>query len=188
MQKMLHGERDSVKGQYWEQGFLGRFLVYLMDRIIQASITSFNLSMQEQSKLRQKSAQQSQSDPSQSAISSIKNASAFYEDTKNAIGAASQNFSVQNQEKIEKLKRVRMLKSLLADCRQVKLEYKRLKQFVEEETTPPAEAQEAQSDLIARVRALLEKKDLRLLAESCTDLARLTCLDLKNKTFAQDRH
>lgn len=34
VQKMLHGERDAVKDQYWQQGFLGRFLVYLMDRII----------------------------------------------------------------------------------------------------------------------------------------------------------
>ena len=63
-----------------------------------------------------------------------------------------------------------MLKSVLSDCRQVKLELKRLSQFVTEGEQSPEEVANAQSDLIIRVRAILEKKDLRLLAASCTDL------------------
>ena len=31
---MLLSERDAVYDSYWKQGFLGRFLVYLLDRII----------------------------------------------------------------------------------------------------------------------------------------------------------
>lgn len=63
-----------------------------------------------------------------------------------------------------------------------------MKTFVEEPNSCTAEeAQALQSDLINRVRAFLERKDLRMLAESCSDIKKLTCLDLKNRTFAQDR-
>ena len=45
MELKLNQERDAVRDQYWQQGFLGRFLVYLIDRIIQASLTTAQMSV-----------------------------------------------------------------------------------------------------------------------------------------------
>ena len=39
----LFEERQFIFEKYVEQGYLGRFLMYLIDKIIQASITSFKL-------------------------------------------------------------------------------------------------------------------------------------------------
>jgi len=45
--------------------------------------------------------------------------------------------------------------------------------------------QETSSDLIARVKAILEMKDLRMLADKCKDLKSLTHINLK--VIEQDR-
>ena len=34
LRRMLVSERDAMRDKYWQQGYLGRFFVYLMDRII----------------------------------------------------------------------------------------------------------------------------------------------------------
>jgi len=34
MAAKLYNHRDGVRDQYWQQGYLGRFVVYLIDRII----------------------------------------------------------------------------------------------------------------------------------------------------------
>ena len=37
----LFREREFVCDKYMQQGYLGRFLMYLIDKIVQASLTSF---------------------------------------------------------------------------------------------------------------------------------------------------
>ena len=37
----LFREREFVFDKYVQQGYLGRFLLYLIDKIVQASVTSF---------------------------------------------------------------------------------------------------------------------------------------------------
>ena len=49
------------------------------------------------------------------------------------------------------------------------------------------EAAKAQGDLISRVKIILDKKDLRLLAASCTSLDKLISIDLKGKSLVKDR-
>jgi len=63
-----------------------------------------------------------------------------------------------------------MLKSVLSDLRQLKLELQRLDDFVTNKSGETPEGAEAHSDLIERVKALLELKDLRELAETCQPL------------------
>ena len=52
-----------------------------------------------------------------------------------------------------------MLKSVLNDCRQIKNELKVLQEFVDNYSSN--QVREIESDLINRVKAILEKKDLR---------------------------
>ena len=40
--------------------------------------------------------------------------------------------------------------------------------------------------MITRVKSILDKKDLRLLAASCTPLEKLISIDLKGKSFVKD--
>ena len=47
LSRMLEDERDAVKDRYWKQGFLGRFLVYLKDRIIHASTFAHEVAIME---------------------------------------------------------------------------------------------------------------------------------------------
>ena len=44
----LFREREYVFDKYVQQGYLGRFLLYLIDKIVQASVTSFKLLREEQ--------------------------------------------------------------------------------------------------------------------------------------------
>ena len=43
----LFKEREYVFSKYVQQGYLGRFLLYLIDKIVQASVTSFKLLREE---------------------------------------------------------------------------------------------------------------------------------------------
>lgn len=47
MASKLYDHRDGVREQYWQQGYLGRFVVYLIDRIIQASLTSAKIAAED---------------------------------------------------------------------------------------------------------------------------------------------
>ena len=52
-----------------------------------------------------------------------------------------------------------MLKNVLNDCRQIKNELKALQEYVDKYSAN--QVREIESDLINRVKAILEKKDLR---------------------------
>ena len=64
-------------------------------------------------------------------------------------------------QKIEKLKQITMLRAVASDCRQVKQEYRHLKEYLESRGAADGDdgkdPEEVQSDLVKRVIAVLER-------------------------------
>ena len=64
-----------------------------------------------------------------------------------------------------------MLKSVLTDCRQIKNELKALQEYIDNYSAD--QVRDIGSDLINRVKAILEKKDLRHLSNTCSGIDKL---------------
>jgi len=92
-------ERNNVFGHYWEQGFLGRALIFLIDSMIQACLVSFELMKQraETSDVRFQNPKDSTSD-----------------------------LVLFDLVEIERAKQIKVIKALLTDCKQIRRELEAL--------------------------------------------------------------
>jgi len=110
LQDELLLERKVFVLCYYDQGFLGRMLVYCIDKLIQGCTASFELMKQERQLLL---TSQSQSITESSNDSNTMRKSSIVPET---IGAAAvTKIAVHDLNKIEQIKRVRMLRSVLQD-------------------------------------------------------------------------
>lgn len=103
-----------------------------------------------------------------------------------------QELVVRDQERIQRMKQVRMLRSVLSDCQQIKQELKTLldKLTIDDDrrTSQSEQLQLSEySDLLKRVRELLCRQDLSKLAASNKSLKELVEIQISSKPFAKER-
>lgn len=114
-------ERTAVFQSYWEEGFIGRVLLYLIDKLIQASFTSFESLEQKLGGESQASGRTSVQPSSQHRLSVASGhpgrsslASPGAAGAGNT-GPSTQQLAVHDFERIEMQKRIKLLKSALSD-------------------------------------------------------------------------
>ena len=110
-------EREQVHNHYWKQGLLGRFFLFLFDKLIDSLKISFEMAKYdyERRRVTQSSVSASQSDQSQDPEQR----------------PSKPAFVVHDLERIELLTRIRAIRSLTYDCKQIRKQLQGLLEALE---------------------------------------------------------
>lgn len=119
LQDAILNERNQVFQKYWDEGYLGRVLLFLIDKLVQACVVSFEMLRQEHHR--------EGAPPKRDQ----------------------QVFVLSNLQRIEKRKRVKVLKYMLSELKAVRVELEKVEGWLNGKEMP-------RTDLIKRIQKVLE--------------------------------
>lgn len=141
-------ERKVYVQSYYDQGFLGRVLIYCIDKLIQGCTASFELIKQERQILTY-----SQTMTESSIDSGSSRRTSIYPAEVTVVAPSVTRVAVHDLDRIELMKRIRMLRSVLKDCKQVRKEADRVNSYLDTKRTSDVTG----SGIVSKVKSLIEQ-------------------------------